>query len=79
MANNGRRFIGAFAAFVLQTLLVAGSVQAQPISFMAPSDFGTGSSPYSVAVGDFNGDRILDLAVANANSNNVSVLINNTP
>jgi len=31
-----------------------------------------------VAVGDFNGDGALDLAVANYYSNNVSVLINNT-
>jgi hypothetical protein len=29
-------------------------------------------------VGDFNRDGLTDLAVANANSNNVSVLINNT-
>jgi hypothetical protein len=29
-------------------------------------------------VGDFNGDGALDLAVANATSNDVSVLINNT-
>jgi len=32
-----------------------------------------------VAVGDFNGDGVEDLAVANNGSNNVSVLINNTP
>jgi hypothetical protein len=38
-----------------------------------------GSFPYSVAVGDFNGDGKPDLAVANSDSNNVSVLINNTP
>jgi hypothetical protein len=30
-------------------------------------------------VGDFNGDGKLDLALANRDSNNVSVLINNTP
>jgi hypothetical protein len=39
-----------------------------------------GSFPYSVAVDDFNGDGSRhDLAVANSGSNNVSVLINNTP
>jgi hypothetical protein len=32
----------------------------------------------SVAVGDFDGDGRQDLAVANQNSNDVSVLINNT-
>jgi VCBS repeat protein len=44
----------------------------------AAQSFGAGSYPYSVAVGDFNGDGALDLAVANAFSNNVSLLINNT-
>ncbi len=38
-----------------------------------------GNRPFSVAVGDFNGDGVQDLAVANYDSNNVSVLINNTP
>ena len=33
-----------------------------------------GSAPVSVAVGDFNGDMIPDLAVANFNSKNVTVL-----
>jgi hypothetical protein len=47
-------------------------------SFQAARSFGAGSGPRSVAVGDFNGDGRLDLAVANQNSNDVSVLINNT-
>jgi hypothetical protein len=34
-----------------------------------------GFEPYGVAAGDFNGDRISDLAVANYNSNTVSVLL----
>jgi hypothetical protein len=37
----------------------------------------TGNSPVSIAVGDFNGDGILDLAVANNDSNSVTVLLGN--
>ncbi len=37
-----------------------------------------GGGPLWLAAGDFNGDRLLDLAVANY-SNDVSILINNTP
>jgi CSLREA domain-containing protein len=45
--------------------------------FSAPAVFNVGTTPLSVAVGDFNGDGNEDLAVANANSNNVSVLLGN--
>ena len=38
---------------------------------------GVGAAPYPVAVGDFNGDGALDLAVANQTDNNVSVLLGN--
>jgi len=48
----------------------------QPVSFGAKTDFGTGASPRSVAVGDFNGDGKLDLAVANQGSDTVSILLN---
>jgi hypothetical protein len=44
-------------------------------SFTPPTNFAAGSSPISVTVGDFNGDGKSDLAVANFNSNNVSVLL----
>ena len=40
-------------------------------------DFGTGSGPESVAVGDFNRDGKLDLATANENAATVSILLNN--
>ena len=35
-------------------------------SFAAKQDFTTGSGPFSVALGDLNGDGKPDLAVANA-------------
>ena len=46
-------------------------------SFATKVDYPTGTSPFSVAVGDFNSDGKLDLANANSGSNNVSVLLNN--
>jgi hypothetical protein len=42
--------------------------------FGAKSDFDTGT-PFVVAVGDFNGDGKLDMAVANADNNAVSILL----
>ncbi|MCE9562506.1 MAG: FG-GAP-like repeat-containing protein [Planctomycetes bacterium] len=46
-------------------------------SFQLPRPFDVGNQPYSVAVGDVNGDSKLDLVVANYGSNNVSVLLGN--
>jgi hypothetical protein len=43
--------------------------------FCRKTDFLTGSVPFSVATGDFNGDGKLDLAVANSNSDTVSILL----
>jgi hypothetical protein len=41
------------------------------------SEYATGTSPFYPAVGDFNGDSKLDVAVGNAGSNTVSVLLGN--
>ncbi len=43
-------------------------------SAAAGSPVAVGNNPTSAAAGDFNDDGIMDLAVANANSNNVTVL-----
>ncbi|CAF5160309.1 unnamed protein product, partial [Rotaria sp. Silwood1] len=37
--------------------------------------YSTDSSPWSVAVGDFNNDTILDIVVANLGSDNVGVFL----
>jgi len=44
--------------------------------FKPTMHYDTGQWPSSVAIGDLNGDSYLDLAVANKDSNNVSILIN---
>ena len=47
-------------------------------TFVAPPMmFGAGRAPASVAVGDFNGDGVKDLAVANYASNTVSIRLGN--
>jgi len=64
-------------ALSLGLLVLAQSLHAQSVSFVARRDFGVGLSPLSVAVGDFNGDGYQDLAVANNSSRDVSVLVGN--
>ena len=44
-------------------------------SFAAASDFNIGNSPRAIVVADFNGDTRLDVAIANNNSTDVSVLL----
>jgi hypothetical protein len=46
-------------------------------TFQAAPTYATGTTPVAEAVGDFNGDGNLDLAVVNQGSNTVSVLLGN--
>src|SRR5439155_484341 len=46
-------------------------------TFQAAVNYATGSSPYAVAVGDFNADGKVDLAIANGDAADVSVLLGN--
>ncbi len=64
----------AFAHFRCRPRVTALEDRTLP-GFLAPLSYDTGSSPRAVAVGDFNGDGIPDLAVANQQSSTVSVLL----
>src|ERR1039458_9035976 len=76
------RWLRFAAAGVCAVLLLSGAVSSAqtlpPVYFDAPMIFGTGYA-YSVAVGDFNGDGKLDLAVTNnlSSGGTVSVLLGN--
>src|SRR5712692_9033903 len=64
------------AEVAVSSLLIAAVAQAQDVSFEEAQSFGTGCSPFSIAVGDFNSDGKQDLAVANVCAG-VSVLLGN--
>src|SRR5436190_15738369 len=62
----------------LSLLIAATFLVWSTVPTPAPAaDFPTGVSPSSVAVGDFNRDGRRDLAVANRDSDSVSVLLGN--
>src|SRR3989442_3553350 len=69
------QFSRAEIARYLATSGVCLSAGTTGLSFAAHSSYAAGTSPRGVAVGDFNGDGKQDVAVANFESNNVSVLL----
>ena len=67
----------AAATMVTQNLTVKPANPSGTLIEAAGSPIAVGTHPNSVAVGDFNGDGIQDVAIANLNSNNVTVLLGN--
>src|SRR5256885_1374418 len=55
----------------------AGAQGCATPSFAPHTDYAVGNTPATVAVGEFNGDGWQDLAAANRDSDNVSVLLGN--
>jgi hypothetical protein len=70
--------VADFGSNSVSVLLNTTAPGATTPSFAAHHDFTTGSNPYSVAIGDLNGDGLPDLVTANFNSSSVSVLLNTT-
>jgi hypothetical protein len=67
-----KRTLSGLVFYILSGALVAHAGQ-----FLEAPEYPTGTSPQAVAVGDFNGDGKLDVAVVNGTANTVSVLLGN--
>src|SRR5947209_14584241 len=62
----------------MRSRLVLEQLEARDLlSFLPPVNYDAGNAPADIQAGDFNGDGIPDLVVANADSNTVSVLLGN--
>ena len=66
----------AFLLSLMSANIISGSAFAQ--DFSTKTDFTTGTTPYSVSFGDFNGDGKADMISANFGAATVSVLLNTT-
>ena len=66
-----------FALLFLLSLLPSSPAQAGTVSFASPHGYGVGLGPWAVALGDFSGGGILDVAAVDYLSNTVSVLAGN--
>ena len=69
LVNHGSNWVSMF-----RNTTVTGAITAD--SFAAMVNFTAGDAPFSIAIGDLNGDGKPDIAVANSGSNSVSVFIN---
>jgi hypothetical protein len=75
----------AFTGFRIPSILLVclltntypGFSQCPVPSFAPAANFAAGDGPYKLAIGDFNGDKNLDLAVPNSSADKVSILFGN--
>ncbi|TAG15120.1 MAG: hypothetical protein EAZ35_11050, partial [Sphingobacteriia bacterium] len=76
--GDGKPELVATNSAVTNISLFSNTSSSGSISFAAKQDFSVGVHPYSVGIGDLDGDGKPDLAVANYTSNDVSILRNTT-
>jgi uncharacterized repeat protein (TIGR01451 family) len=70
-----RRNLKAIGVLLCVLTLVLAKPVLGSVEFGTPTSYPVGTTPYGIAVGDFNGDGKLDIAAANHDSSNVSILL----
>ena len=75
MANRYRVLAGQMLALAWMLAPAAREASAQAPDFGVPQSFATQKAPLAIAVADFNGDGALDIAVANAESQTLSIFL----
>jgi hypothetical protein len=76
-SGNSTTQVQGTTVAVIRNLNTSGAITST--SFDNYYAFTAGTEPYSVAIGDLNGDQKPDLAVANASSKNISIVPNAIP
>ena len=76
-SQSGNANYGAAASVTRSFTVSSWARPSGTLMAAAGGPFTVGTTPASVAVGDFNGDGFQDLAAANTGSNNVTVLLGN--
>ena len=69
--------LGSFAAMPLLFFALCRPAIGASVSFKPLQTYPVGMSPVSVAMGDFNGDGKMDLAVLNTGDSTISILLGN--
>lgn len=70
------RVRGMHLISIIGAVLLANNTFAQSVpGFLDPINYSAGTNVVAVAVGDFNGDGVPDIATANAGSQNLSILL----
>jgi streptogramin lyase len=73
--NNDSRLDMTVANFQSNNIGIFLGSGNQPLGGMTTYDTGDGSQPHSVAIGDFNNDGRLDIAVANYGTDNIGIFL----
>src|SRR5262245_17922917 len=76
-SSRGRQQSAADRKLQARRLLLESLEDRRLLAFLPAASYDAGVSPHVVVTADFNNDMHLDLAVANYNSSNVSVLLGN--